>query len=151
MIEDLSIMMLDIVVEISIIQDRDGGWEVLCAEALHQILLHPPLPPLLRHPRPHHILPQCLHHLCGNNYNDVTDRCKSMQTKANPPQVRNTHHEPVSHHQWLTLAACFIMYVGQGWCHKDKDKDKDKDCFIMYIGQRLCHQTTRIRHSSSSV
>ena len=32
-----------------------------------------------------------------------------LKTSDNLCQVRNTHHEPVSHHQWLTLAACLIM------------------------------------------
>ena len=85
-----------------------SGGEVLRSEALHQVLLHPPLPPLLRHPCAHHFLPQRLHHLCGilstNNFRcydtssklrTIYVRCETLITSLSPT-TNGSPWQPVS-------------------------------------------------------
>ena len=83
---------------------------MLRSEALHQVLLHPPLPPLLRHPCAHHFLPQRLHHLCGilstkktlnvmrqaQNFRQTLSGAKHSSRACLPPPM--AHHGSLSHH-----------------------------------------------------
>ena len=61
---------------------------MLRSEALHQVLLHPPLPPLLRHPCAHHFLPQRLHHLCGILSTKKNFECYETSSKLRTNFVR---------------------------------------------------------------
>ena len=87
---------------------------MLRSEALHQVLLHPPLPPLLRHPCAHHFLPQRLHHLCGilstNNFEcyetssklrTIFVRCETLITNLSP----TTNGSP-----WQPVSSCRPSY-----------------------------------------
>ena len=81
---------------------------MLRSEALHQVLLHPPLPPLLRHPCAHHFLPQRLHHLCGilstknfesyetsSKLRTIYVRCETLITNQSPT-TNGSPWQPVS-------------------------------------------------------